>query len=433
MEKSLKIGNYQCESEEEYLSIRSDLKKIMLLKEKYDCSDPSIAKKLLTYIEERPNLFSSVAGVRFINSLKDTIRKSTEEKYLSSIPEKIVVSDIEKYADITVSENTVTATLKSVDDTVPGANASDEKIDSSTDEYCIPLNITIHKPRNILYIIISSLLVSLLPYFALLENTDYYASEIRPEIIPFFNCLHVLLLFAIWMFLLGISEFSRISELGKEVSRVKKELESSTQDNDENSDKKIMNVIIGVAAVIGIVILTIIFPPIILVFMLIRAIMAAIPKLKWLYQNRKYFLYSLLLHAYLLGLSIIISIKINDMYDFIHRYISYPTITLCILFFILNFIIMFVTMRNHAYHTLRTISVIPIMIFMILLPFALVGIAAYAMFSDESNSGNEVAAVGVHEVEGHLRHLSNGQVVYVRPYLRTNPDGILTNNFSYRG
>jgi hypothetical protein len=40
---------------------------------------------------------------------------------------------------------------------------------------------------------------------------------------------------------------------------------------------------------------------------------------------------------------------------------------------------------------------------------------------------------GVHEVQSYVRHGSNGELQFVRAYIRTNPDGIPENNFSYRG
>lgn len=70
---------------------------------------------------------------------------------------------------------------------------------------------------------------------------------------------------------------------------------------------------------------------------------------------------------------------------------------------------------------------VPIMIFMVLLPF--VGIAAYTYMIYGNKSSNSGAYIdpGVHTVAGHKRQLKNGNVIWIKPYPKTKPDGILWN------
>lgn len=58
MAETYNIGSYQCRSKEEYISMCSDIKIIKYLREKYDCKNPEVAQKILSYIETKPIHFA---------------------------------------------------------------------------------------------------------------------------------------------------------------------------------------------------------------------------------------------------------------------------------------------------------------------------------------------------------------------------------------
>ena len=437
MDSTYKIGDYQCSSEEEYKSILSDYKKIKIIKEKYGCSDPESAKKVLDYLSNNPNVFMSKLGERFIKNLKETVEKSKVKEYRNEIPEKIESSDGKTVAEVIVSSDKTVCKISKTDAENYIVESVEEKIsiedidnikEEKFDEICIPLNIPLCKPKNLLYIIIISFFVALFPLFSSLDGKKIY-SEVLPEFIPLINCSFVFIFIWTWMLIIGIDEFSRINKIGKEVKRIKAMLKEEEEELDE--DKKILDFIIAMIIIVVLVVLMFVFPPIILGIMLIKAFISAVPKVKWLIQNIKYVFYSFIFYLYLGGLVYFIAFKDDMLKNFIEKIAPASTMTLCIVYFVINFIIFSLVLGKRTYKTLRTISAIPIMVFMIILPFAIVGVVAYAMYSEDSSSTVVSNTVGVHEVNGHLRHLSDGRVVYVRPHLRTNPDGILTNNFSY--
>ena len=166
MEQSYVIGNYRCRSKEEYDSIISDLKKITLIKKKYDCNNPQVALKLLKFFKENPNTFTSVLGTKFIESLKKIILESQKEKYLSNVPEKIVSSDEKKEATVVTSSNGVVAKAK-----------KKENVDDLS-EYYIPLNIPAYKPKNTLYALILSCFVALIPFVTSLDLSEFWGSSV---------------------------------------------------------------------------------------------------------------------------------------------------------------------------------------------------------------------------------------------------------------
>jgi len=97
---------------------------------------------------------------------------------------------------------------------------------------------------------------------------------------------------------------------------------------------------------------------------------------------------------------------------------------------------------SHQYssdNALGTMGAAPLFVIMIILPFIIDDIAEVIEFDDfnefESAQEMEFENVdyddpGIHNVEGHWRQLENGEYTYVESHMRTNPDGIESNNMS---
>lgn len=82
---------------------------------------------------------------------------------------------------------------------------------------------------------------------------------------------------------------------------------------------------------------------------------------------------------------------------------------------------------------------VPLYILMIILPFIIKELREMTVMSDHSYEAHQqemalhdqrVNNTGVHSVKGHTRELQDGSTTYVRPHVRTNPDGIKSNNLS---
>ena len=87
-ERKYKIGNVEFQSEAEYMSAASDLKKIKALTEKYDISNPAQAQKILSSIYARPDIFKSPYGKKFIEKLESVANPAKQETKNDSLPAK---------------------------------------------------------------------------------------------------------------------------------------------------------------------------------------------------------------------------------------------------------------------------------------------------------------------------------------------------------
>lgn len=76
----------------------------------------------------------------------------------------------------------------------------------------------------------------------------------------------------------------------------------------------------------------------------------------------------------------------------------------------------------------------PVYVFMLILPFIADDIATIMDFSDyeQFEKVYEDKQTGYHTVNGHYRELPSGENTYVDAHLRSNPDGIKSNNLSYK-
>lgn len=111
------------------------------------------------------------------------------------------------------------------------------------------------------------------------------------------------------------------------------------------------------------------------------------------------------------------------------------------------FAIIFQLLLNRLYKNQYTASTalniassIPLLIIALILPFLkIIGVDAVIDTTTDTVNATDPVQNGhinnadYHQVRGYIRHDADGSTEYVRPHLRTNPDGIIENNFSYKG
>ena len=70
-EKTWKLGDLEFKSEQEYLDASKDLKKIKIIMQKYDITNPAEARAVLEEIADKP-VFASGYGLKFVERLEKT-------------------------------------------------------------------------------------------------------------------------------------------------------------------------------------------------------------------------------------------------------------------------------------------------------------------------------------------------------------------------
>lgn len=187
--------------------------------------------------------------------------------------------------------------------------------------------------------------------------------------------------------------------------------------------------------------ITYLFPPVGAVL----SVIFFISKISYIFENWRALLAGIIFYIYPFFL---VSINSNLYYPSL-EYILFITIFTTVIF---NFLL--VWLYHNKYSTknaLETMGAAPVFVFMLILPFVADEIGAFldfdefeeykADFSDYNYDQFETDAVdfdteavdqnpGLHDVEGHWRETASGEYTYVEPHVRTNPDGIESNNLS---
>ena len=434
-----KIGNYKCSSKEEYDAIKSDLEEIKEIRIVFDENSLEGIEKILKYITSNGEVLTSKLGEQY--------KKNLLSKYKSYKAER---SNI---IDNPINEKTVVERRESRDEEVEKSKPRGEVVEKShapviknnitsktilaevTNDIKyvpLPIDIKLPKEKNFLYLLNVFIITGLFSFLILTSITymdNYFGNNMGDSITD------NLVLAQIWitiMFMIttviGISEYVRIQGVYKAISEAEEKLF-----NDKNAKKDEKDGYGCLAAILGII--AILIPPILIILMIIAAIFISMPKFRWLKMNVKAIIAFI---VYFFGNMIVGSgmILVFDVL-YIRGIGSLRTngiiISLCVGLICVGFIYRVAkSQRKPINYGFRAMCAVPIMIFMALLPFA--GIAAYTyMLYGEKSSTSGYVAPGVHTVAGHERHLQNGSVVWINPYPRTNPDGILWNNFSYKG
>jgi len=149
----------------------------------------------------------------------------------------------------------------------------------------------------------------------------------------------------------------------------------------------------------------------------------------------------------LLGLSSIVYLIYSSFqtYDlFYYYYGGYDLFLLLgrVLFSAGLFHIILYYLYRHEYSTQEAVSImaaVPLFLIMLVLPFVIRQIEGmindynsvqYYHYQQAQYQQSDQYQPGIHSVRGHYRENSDGSASYVRPHIRTNPDGIESNNLS---
>ncbi|HHU70617.1 MAG TPA: hypothetical protein GXZ21_01120 [Clostridiales bacterium] len=434
-----KIGNYKCSSKEEYDAMKSDLKEIKEIRIVFDENSLEGIEKILKYITGNKEVLTTKLGEQY--------KKSLLSKYKSYNAER------SKLIDKPINKKTVVKGRESRDEEIEKNKSRDEVVGKSheaviknnttsnmiptevtndTKYVPLPIDIKLPKEKNLLYILFAFVITCLSSFLILIdriESYNFFGNGIGNHIDDGgeIAIIWITIMFTITT-VIGISEYVRIQGVYKAISEAEEKLF-----NDKNAKKDEKDGYGCLAAILGII--AILIPPILIILMIIAAIFISMPKFRWLKMNVKAIIAFI---VYFFGNMIVGSgmILVFDVL-YIRGIGSLRTngiiISLCVGLICVGFIYRVAkSQRKPINYGFRAMCAVPIMIFMALLPFA--GIAAYSyMLYGEKSSTSGYVAPGVHTVAGHERHLQNGSVVWINPYPRTNPDGILWNNFSYKG
>lgn len=151
----------------------------------------------------------------------------------------------------------------------------------------------------------------------------------------------------------------------------------------------------------------------------VAAIIALIIKFRFLIQNWMAVLAGLIIYSY----------PIYIMYKDDYFYIS-ETQHLIFCGILFQVIMSLLYLRGYSSSgALSIMGMLPLMLIIFLVPYAISDLqnAAYC-YNESCYSPNP----GTHAVSGHWRSTPSGGETYVDPYIRTNPDGITSNNISHR-
>lgn len=180
-------------------------------------------------------------------------------------------------------------------------------------------------------------------------------------------------------------------------------------------------------------ILTAIFPPLGIVL----TISFFIFRIGYIIENWRAILAGILVYAYPFGLSLFIS----DFY-----YISLRVALSTAIIVGVGFHFLLIWLYRNKYSTKNALGAMgsaPILILMLILPFVADEIGDVIDFDDfeqfEASHGSvdhvdttiDTVNPDIHTVEGHWRENPSGDYTYVEPHVRTDPDGIESNNISY--
>lgn len=186
----------------------------------------------------------------------------------------------------------------------------------------------------------------------------------------------------------------------------------------------------------------IIFPPIAPFVMIVMIVI----RIRFLLEHKRAMAYGLLLYA----IPIIINFNLTEMSGYGDYFDNNPYPHSMILYsfiFIGGAIVLhllLVSLYKKGYQLKNAIILMlefPVLI--ILLVIAVAGVFDGHLFDEPVNDhapgdmhytdAHHYSEPGTHQVEGYYRMGSHGEMQFVNGYTRTNPDGMLENNISYKG
>ncbi|MDF2544533.1 MAG: hypothetical protein K0S47_4251 [Herbinix sp.] len=409
-----KIGSYTCQSKEEYELILRDIKIIKTIKNQYHFEDPNIAKKILTLINKNDVLHSKL-GLAFKKQLAEIIQLDNLQKeyvetqpVIKQLPQESVINTNSMRTENKDSDN---ITQLNCDKTIKAKTTpkTNTKINTKEKGIEIPIIIPASNLRNCVSILSFATISTLLFYLSYKFDEQYG--------------LALMSIILIYLIVLGCKNISHMNKAAKMIAQL------NPRKDEEDEENAIFTCLFTVVLII----LCVIFPPLFFVLLIIRAIISALPKLKWLSKNIKSGIIGFLIISYMFFLIEVGEYVKEERNEITTIPLMRPTIILSVFFIsLLMIIIASRIIKKQTYLSIRTMATFPIMLFLTLLPFIGIGLMVYAYVNSNDNNTVTIGDPGVYEVSGHYRHTPSGGLTYVDPYLRTYPDGILTNNLSFK-
>ena len=329
MEEVYTLGKFSFDTEEEYQKALKELDLISKIKDKYDIYDPEVAKKVLDSIKTHSNSFSTKLGRTFIRLLQKNAGILNEVK-----------------------------------------NVVAEKVTTYTQPVYFPIIQEASALRNILSILTFG--ASVVATFLLTRISEDYGGVF-------------LGLVCIWAIGIGISNLCKISKREKEAeeffySQLSEEEKQKLENEKETGD------CLGFLLGLILVVIMVLIPPLGMILFLIVLFIKQLPKLKWLIKNWKSGLWAFILPFYYMGVLwagafyAYAAPKNNMIYD------SMAVGSVVLSYFVVLWLINR-SLKCQTYLAIRSIASFPIMLFLFILPFALVGVVVYANIDSESSNG----------------------------------------------
>lgn len=328
MEAAYKIGNFKFDTKEEYERALKEYDIIKKISGKVNLKDPEMAKKVYALIQKNSFKFTTSIGKSFLKLLKNAMQEEVEtvkNTAQTSKPQEVPVFAIIEKA--TPSRNFLSKVL------------------------------------------FFSMMVMI--FLAEIYKTETGA--------------YLMVITVVWGIIIGISNINKIDKRKKAAEKYfyeqltedeKKKLE---EENKEDSKW-------GFLLVIGLVVLGVLIPPLGLIMLLLFVFVNQFPKLKWLIKNWKAGVLALV--GFLYQLFMIASansykekIAAGEDISFFGILIGIMISTIFIMFLIEK------VLHAQFYLAIRNMASFPIMLFLFILPFAVIGMAIYADVQSHSSDG----------------------------------------------
>ena len=188
-------------------------------------------------------------------------------------------------------------------------------------------------------------------------------------------------------------------------------------------------------------VISVLFPPIAGILAIISIIMF-ISKLKVLLDNWRAVLAGLFLYLYPFYIHQYYNVKLLHSKSFFlyHNKMHYPTDSPNKIMYIVISIVLFQAVMTFLYYfgysssgALSIMRMLPFMILIFLIPSVISDLHnTMNSFNDYNSYSYNTTNPNTHFVKGHYRNTPSGDITYVGPHIQTNPDGIETNNISYK-
>lgn len=407
MDNTYKIGNFSFNSKEEYEKALRELNIIKQLSGNVNLKDPVVARKVLISIKKNSIEFSTTIGKTFLKMLKETMQEEVEV-------------DVEKQGEI--AKKKISQLNK---ETIQAPSVATETVLKDEQMAVFAIIEEVSPLRNFISKMLFAIIIVLM-----------YIGESMVNMGGLLACSVAI----VWAIILGSLNLRKIGKRKKTAEKYFYDLLSEKEKKKLEEEKETQGCL-GVFLGIILGILLVFVPPVGLVVLVILVFIIQFPKLKWLLKNWKAGLLALGIFFYqfvAIGLGMVCRL-IKENYANIWCWIT----LVCMLLSLWIVIRMVEKILNTQFYLgIRNIVSFPIMLFLFVLPFALIGISVYAELQSNSSDGTLYACgTGGGNMNGgsgpnfiysgeppqywvNAPHTQNGG------YYRTKPDASVFNNLN---